>query len=423
MIRHVKIENYKSLKSTEVLLKDLTVIIGPNAAGKSNLFDALNLVARLVTRKNLKEAFDGHRGLPLESVHYDKGSFTDLQKEQTHRISFEIDVELSDAVIQETEQRIRDLRKGIEEQNGGNQDKSRITHRLLRYNLELEIHSISGVMRVTNERLAALKKRGDGEKVRNPFIEKVGNKLSLRMEGQAHPIMHEMGLDYTIVSTSLYAPHYPHLTAFREEMSRCQFYYFEPRILMREANAIADVTLLGPHGEELAAFYHTLSLKNPKQFDALKRAAQQLLPRLQNLEIERTDKAELYLRVWENDTSFSNRLISEGTLRILGLLAVLSPAGKSTTIGYEEPENGVHPRRLRNIAKLILNSADGTRQVLINTHSPILPTYFPIASLLVCRRKAETTEYIPFSSLGPLFREGDIADHLEDQIIRGDYGG
>jgi predicted ATPase len=57
-------------------------------------------------------------------------------------------------------------------------------------------------------------------------------------------------------------------------MSRCQFYYFEPGILMREANAIADVTLLGPRGEELAAFYHTLSLKNPKQFDAVKRAAQ-----------------------------------------------------------------------------------------------------------------------------------------------------
>jgi predicted ATPase len=232
MIRHVKIENYKSLKSAEVPLHDLTVIFGPNASGKSNLFDALNLVARLVTRKNLKEAFEGHRGLPLESVHYDKGSIASLQKEQTH--------------------------------------------------------SLSGVMRVMNERLAALRKRGDGEKVRNPF-------------------------------------------------------------------------------EELAAFYHTLSLKNPKQFDALKRAAQQLLPRLQNLEIERTDKAELYLRVWEDNTSFSNRLISEGTLRILGLLAVLSPASKSTTIGYEEPENGVHPRRLRNIAELLLNSADGTRQILIGS--------------------------------------------------------
>jgi predicted ATPase len=423
MIHHIKVENYKSLKSVDVPLKDLTVIIGPNAAGKSNLFDALNLVARLVTLKNLKEAFDGHRGLPLESVHYDKGQMADLLEKETHRIKFEIDVELTDAVVQETEQQIRDRRKGIDEQNGNGQDKSRITNRSLRYNLELEIHSGSGVMRVMNERLAALRKRGDGEKVRNPFIEKVGNKLSLRMEGQAHPFMHEIGLDYTIASTSLYAPHYPHLTAFKAEMSRCQFYYFEPRILMRAANAIADVTQLGPRGEELAAFYHTLSIKAPKQFEALKLAAKQLLPRLQNFEVEQTGKAELYLNVWEDNASYSNRLISEGTLRVLGLLAVLSPTSNATTIGYEEPENGVHPHRLSKIAELLLNSAEGSRQILINTHSPILPTYFHNENILVCRRQRGATEFVPFTSIGSLFRRHDIAEHLDEQIVRGDYGG
>jgi AAA15 family ATPase/GTPase len=69
MIRRARIENYKSLKQAEVPLQQLTVVLGPNAAGNSNLFDALNLLARLVTGKNIKEAFAGHRGLPLESVH------------------------------------------------------------------------------------------------------------------------------------------------------------------------------------------------------------------------------------------------------------------------------------------------------------------------------------------------------------------
>lgn len=423
MIRRVKIENYKSLKLAEVPLQELTVIIGPNAAGKSNLFDALNLLSRLVTCKNIKEAFEGHRGLPLESVHYDKGNFADLLKQETHRLAFEVDVELSDAVVNETETRIRDLRKRLDEPNGSAAEKSRVTERLLRYQVELEIESNSGVMRVMNERLSALRQRGKGEKARNPFIEKNGNKLSLRMEGQGHPTMHELGLDYTIASTPLYAPHYPHLTAFREEMSRCRFYYFEPRALMRESNAIADVTVLGPRGEQLAAFYHTLFLRNPKQFEALKLAAKQLLPRLKDLDVERTEKAELFLRVWEDDASYSNRLISDGTLRVLGLLAVLSASCGSATIGYEEPENGVHPRRLRNIAELLKNAADGSRQILINSHSPILPTYFQNQNLLVCRREGGATEFSPFGSDGDLYKPHEIANHLEEQIIRGDYGG
>ncbi|MBU6402557.1 MAG: AAA family ATPase [Verrucomicrobia bacterium] len=423
MIHRARIENYKSLKLAEVPLQELTVILGPNAAGKSNLFDALNLLARLVTCKNIKEAFDGHRGLPLESVHYDQGSIADLLKQEAHRLAFEVDVELSDAVVQETEQRIRDLRKRLDEPNGTAADKSRVTERLLRYRVELEIESKSGVMRVMDERLAALRQRGGGEKARNPFLEKSGAKLSLRMEGQGHPTMHEVGLDYTVVSTPLYVPHYPHLAAFRDEMSRCRFYYFEPRALMREANAIADVTVPGPRGEDLAAFYHTLALRGPKQFAALKLAAKQLLPRLKDLEVERTEKAELFLRLWEDDASYSNRLISEGTLRVLGLLAVLSPTCGSTTIGYEEPENGVHPRRLRNIAELLQNAADGSRQILVNTHSPILPTYFRNENLLVCRRLGAATEFAPFSTIGDLYRPHEIAAHLEEQIIRGDYGG
>ena len=290
MIRRVKIENYKSLKAADVPLKELTVVLGPNAAGKSNLFDALNLLARLVTCKSIKEAFEGHRGLPLESVHYDKGSLADLLKQEVHKLGFEVDVELSEAVVRETEQRIRDLRKRIDESNGNATDKSRVTERFLRYKVELEIESKSGVMRVMNERLSALRQRGGEEKKRNPFVEKTGNKLSLRMEGQGHPTSHEIGLDYTIASTPLYAPHYPHLTAFREEMSRCRFYYFEPRALMREANAIADVTVLGPRGEQLAAFYHTMSLRNPRQFDALKLAARQLLPRLKELDVRANGK-------------------------------------------------------------------------------------------------------------------------------------
>lgn len=424
MIRRFKVNNYKSLLNVEVELPNLVVIFGPNAAGKSNLFDALNLFSRLATRKNLKEAFEGHRGVPLEAVHYARGGVASLQEQEYHVISFSADIELSNPVVHAVESRIRELRRGIDNVDPSTQERTIITHRFLRYDIELQVASHSGQVRVINERLAALRRDGT-EKSHMPFIEKVkgGGKLSLRMEGQARPTLHDVGLDYTIASTPLYAPHYPHITALREELSRCHFYYFEPRELMRQGNAVADVNNIGPRGEDMAAFYYTLSERNKPQFNAVKLAATQILTRLKDLQIERTDKAELFLKVCEDNAFYSNRLISEGTLRVLGLLAVLSPVTGSTTIGYEEPENGVHPRRLRNIAELLKNAAGDERQILINTHSPVLPSYFKDKELLVCRRTEVGTEFIPFSTVGELFRNRDIQLNLEEEIVRGDFGG
>lgn len=422
MIRRFNVINYKSLKHIDVALPNLAVIFGPNAAGKSNLFDALNLFSRIVTKKNLKEAFEGHRGVPLEAVHYAHGGISGLQVQEYHDVSFVGDIELSDAVVRKVESRIRELRRGIDTVDSTSQEKSIITHRLLRYEIDLQVSSRSGQVRVMNERLSALRRNGT-EKVRSPFIEKKNGKISLRMEGQAHPTYHDIGLDYTVASTSLYAPHYPHITALREELSRCHFYFLEPREMMRHGNAIAKVTNIGSRGEDLAAFYFTLREMHPQQFKAVKLAAMQILPRLKDLEIDRTDKAELFLRLCEDDAFYSNRLISEGTLRVLGLLAVLSPVTGSTTIGYEEPENGVHPHRLRNIAELLKNAAGNDRQILINTHSPVLPTYFSDKDLLVCQRTEAGTEFVPFSTFGPLYRISDIEQHLEEEIVRGDFGG
>src|SRR3990172_8178464 len=137
MIRRFKVTNYKSLKNIEVELRKLVVIFGPNAAGKSNLFDALNLFSRLVTKKNLKEAFEGHRGVPLETVHYAHGGISSLEAQEYHDVSFIGDIELSDAVIRDVDSKVRELRRGIDSVDSSSPEKSIITHRLLRYEIEI----------------------------------------------------------------------------------------------------------------------------------------------------------------------------------------------------------------------------------------------------------------------------------------------
>lgn len=51
MIRRMTIKNFKSLRHVTVELKPLTIIIGPNASGKSNLLDALEGIQRLLQYK------------------------------------------------------------------------------------------------------------------------------------------------------------------------------------------------------------------------------------------------------------------------------------------------------------------------------------------------------------------------------------
>ncbi len=218
MIHRVKIQGYKSLRDVEVRLQPLTVVFGPNAAGKSNLLDALALLSRMVTSRTIREAFERHRGTPLEAFHYDSTGVKGLLQKERAQFSIEVDVELSDFVVREVERRIYELRRGLEagyEETGA---PRRILERFLRYRVVVETVPQSGVLRVLEERLVALTAGGQEKEphARKPFIYRADDRLRLRMEGQARPTEHPIGLDYTLISQPLYPP--PMGPLFRKQM-------------------------------------------------------------------------------------------------------------------------------------------------------------------------------------------------------------
>ena len=120
MIKRLKVKGYKSLRDVEVHFEPLSVMFGPNAAGKSNLLDALNLISRIVTRRSLKEAFEQHRGLPLESFYYGEKGYEKLLEQETAEAHLEVDVELSESTITIVEKMIAEKRKGLQEAEGYN---------------------------------------------------------------------------------------------------------------------------------------------------------------------------------------------------------------------------------------------------------------------------------------------------------------
>jgi predicted ATPase len=407
------------------------VLFGPNAAGKSNFLDALQLLSRTATSRALTEAFEPpYRGTPLESFSFGPSGLAGQLDKQQLQFEIEVDVELSERTVARVEKQIAEMRSG----NGGESKRSSaVKERLLRYRLRLEIVPRSGILRVADEYLAALNDLGETKGSRKPFIERVGERLHLRLEGQAHPTYHEIGLDHTLVSRPLYPPHYPHIAAFRQELSDWAFFYFEPRERMRAVNPVKEVRHIGLMGEELAAFLNTLRAVDSKQFAAIEKSLRTLVPQVERIDVEPNTLGEVELKLQEDGVLIPSRLVSEGTLRILGLLAVASAREPSTLIAFEEPENGIHPRRIRLLAEFLkTRTRMGGTQFIVTTHSPLLPDLLPPEALFVCRRRDGNSVIESFTDSGPLFRRGAIEHGLDDgdgevavseRILRGDFDG
>jgi predicted ATPase len=184
-------------------------------------------------------------------------------------------------------------------------------------------------------------------------------------------------------------------------------------------------------GEELAAFLNTLKNRDRRQFEDVEKAMHSLVPSVTGIRTDVNKFGEVELSLDEGKISMPARVVSEGTLRVLGLLALSGVQEPPAVIGFEEPENGVHPRRIRDIAKLLVNrSLSGTTQLIVTTHSPILPDHVKAENLYVCRKKDGVTSVEPLQQWGPLSISGAVETALDDtrdslsvsqRIVRGDF--
>lgn len=131
---------------------------------------------------------------------------------------------------------------------------------------------------------------------------------------------------------------------------------------------------------------------------------------------------------------FSSRIVSEGTLRVLALICVATNPWGGSLVAFEEPENGVHPRRIELIAEILGSLALGEgsdRQVVLTTHSPLfcgsvmkLAKKHPERVFMYRTvREGGKTLFQRLEPSGPLFEDHEIRDALtapaEDAVFEG----
>src|SRR4051794_18445785 len=91
MIRSVNVENYKSIPSLRLDLGRITVLIGANGSGKSNILEAIALASTAAQNK-LDNEFLISRGIRVTDTQFMRSAFGKLPKaREAVQISFQKD--------------------------------------------------------------------------------------------------------------------------------------------------------------------------------------------------------------------------------------------------------------------------------------------------------------------------------------------
>ena len=88
---------------------------------------------------------------------------------------------------------------------------------------------------------------------------------------------------------------------------------------------------------------------------------------------------------------------SDGTIRMLGILAALYQEPAQPFLSIEEPEANIHPGALAVLASA-LDEASLRSQILLTTHSPDMLNHLPAESFLVVEKVGDTTHVGPLDA-------------------------
>jgi predicted ATPase len=158
-----------------------------------------------------------------------------------------------------------------------------------------------------------------------------------------------------------------------------------------------NLGVLSPHAENLAAFLIYLSGQE-FVWDSLVEDARTVLPQLENIEFEETggstDRLTVVLREHGLRRLTPLADASFGTVRLLGLLALLYDPAPPAFTCIEEIDHGLHPQALELVVQRLREASEHT-QLIVATHSPALVNRLRPEEFIVCDRDEFGASIIP----------------------------
>ena len=351
----VRVTGFRALADTGVSLRQLNVIIGPNATGKTSLIDLLSLWSEVAGGPITGRI--GARG-GLTSILWNGGD---------------------DAFVANLAMRTRSDPPGPRP-----------------YHLTLKVGAEGGAPVVVAEGLGDyLVSHGEPDFL-EPLYVRRGAVAHLFFPGGEDIRESRADLDPAeLLLSSLRDPKaYPLLSTIREYLADWRFYLgfdVSPGASIRRPYQLGSSPTrdqyLAPDGSNLAGVVAGLraSASHSDEFAQLEEWCRLGFPEFQALGATRgVTGADVILdwREYGRDPLHAGQL-SDGVLRFLCLAVLAASPNPPPLVAIDEPELGLHPRLLPLTAAVLRTLAERTQVILI-THSPrFLGSGFPLESILV----------------------------------------
>jgi predicted ATPase len=332
-LSRVRLWNYKSIASCDVVLGPLTMLIGPNGSGKSNFLDALAFLARAV------------KITPREAIEERGGVGAILQTVPTQTNSFRIEVEV------------------VTPQHEGGECWT--------YGFEVA---------------------QDDRKGERPFYIRretcslESSHSSIRFDihqGRVSDSSRDTSLaEEVIESDQLYLPVAGARKVFTPLLRGLREMHFYNLTLdaLREPQRPYRRAVLGYHGERLASVLGAMERDNPSHKQRLDTYLRAVIPGVVGADEwlagpYATVKLRTATGISGHEVTFEPQGMSDGTIRAIGILATLFQSevinGRIPLVGIEEPEIALHPAAA-GVLFDALTEASQRVQVVATSQSPDL---------------------------------------------------
>ena len=394
-IRTIRLENILSYgpSSGEFPLEPLNVLIGPNASGKSNLIEALSLLAAAP-------------GKELQAPIRTGGGVKHWLWKGSSR--------LGTATVEVT----------VESPKGPQPLRYRLSFTETGSRFELRDEAVENEKPTPDKKDPFFYYRyRDGQPVLNVFTEEESQtKKESRFERGLR--REDVKYDQSILSQRRDPDSYPELTYLADKFERMRFYRewnFEHGKPPRSPGRI-DLPKDGllEDASNLALVLDDLLNRPPVKREILER----LRTFHQLVKDVRTNPNIGEIQIFFHEEDLQHAVpatrLSDGSLRYLCLLAVLCHPDPPPVICIEEPEIGLHPDIIPKVAKLLVE-ASSRSQIFVTTHSDILVDALTDTpeSIVVCEKfdgatqlhrldKTELEPWLERYRLGELWTRGDI---------------